>query len=877
MASTSTKHIKEALFQFFHDDGHRIVFWNDPEGEFTDTLKELDLGDVKLIRLDEYAPLEIKILLELQDKTGAYLLYDPNPEPAPEDDWLLDIRLYSRTFYADAASIILNELGLEKASLRLFMGKRKKFFRSRNRLEKLKKWVMPGDQEKELDLKMMAVVARAEQPDHYQVLMSLFSAYCSEGAYSPGEYPKIWEDFKKLELERPFWQMIAENFGYVEENPSLHDLILRLFVTDFANDLNVQVPLGLEHFLITENRFALNVSVFLSQWRNNRRFSIYYSLVAEYVEKELDLNQHLSSIDPEALLDVMTFEAVEKRIIVAIKDRLTGGRAEDFQGIEEIIKKRRDGHWVNANLPGEGDNLYRLTYSALESALHLFELRGKFDQGLGFKSAKDMFKAYTDELFQFDFYYRLFHENAGKVELGGWDVLKALSSSVESCYSGWYLDRLCLTWDGFFHSEGGQGLLATWKIPGVTGQADFFKDFIQGAFSKRGLSRVVVVISDGLRFESAHELLGKIGGNYGFGAELSAMLGVLPSYTALGMAALLPHTTIRFSEGSPGDQLLVDERPCASVEQRSQILAGKKGVAIKADDLLAMNKQEGREFIKPFKVIYVYHNTIDATGDKAASESKTFDAVRSAIGELARISRFLINNLNISLVFITSDHGFIYQDTPPKYLDKSGLESKPKGTVLAKKRFILGRGLGNSEKVWHGTTRITAGTEDNMEFWLPKGINRFHFVGGARYFHGGAALQEVVIPVVTVQKLRGKEREKSQVKRVGVSLIGFPGKIVMNRHRFEFIQTDPVTNRVMPRTLLVSLRDGNELISNEETVTFDSASQSMDKRKRSIKLVLKQGEYDNKKQYFLVLRDAETKVEYERIPVTIDLAFASEF
>jgi len=399
---------------------------------------------------------------------------------------------------------------------------------------------------------------------------------------------------------------------------------------------------------------------------------------------------------------------------------------------------------------------------------------------------------------------------------------------------------------------------------------------VERALKEKGLSRVVVVISDGLRFEAAHELAREIGGKYGFGAELSAMLGVLPSYTALGMAALLPHEVIRFNE-SANDQLLVDERPCISLEQRSQILARKDGVALRAEELLALNKQAGREFIKPFKVIYVYHNTIDATGDKAASESKTFEAVRRAIGELAKIARFVINNLNISRVIITSDHGFIYQDTPPRSFDKSGLDAKPQGAVIAKKRFILGRGLGDLEKVWHGTTRITAGTEDNMEFWLPKGINRFHFVGGARYFHGGATLPEVAVPVVTVHKLRGREREKSHVKKVGVSLIGLPRKIVMNRHRFEFIQTDAVTDRVRPRTLLVSLRDGNELISNEETVTFDSTSESMDERKRSVKLILKQGEYDRKRQYFLVLRDAETNVEYERIPIMIDLAFASEF
>ena len=42
-----------------------------------------------------------------------------------------------------------------------------------------------------------------------------------------------------------------------------------------------------------------------------------------------------------------------------------------------------------------------------------------------------------------------------------------------------------------------------------------------------------------------------------------------------------------------------------------------------------------------------------------------------------------------------------------------------------------------------------------MEFLDSRGVNRFHFVGGARFVHGGAMLQEIVVPVITV-KQKGK-------------------------------------------------------------------------------------------------------------------------
>jgi len=54
---------------------------------------------------------EAKIRMEREDPERRYLVYAPSEEPDYESDWLLDIRLYSRSFRADRASIILDQLG----------------------------------------------------------------------------------------------------------------------------------------------------------------------------------------------------------------------------------------------------------------------------------------------------------------------------------------------------------------------------------------------------------------------------------------------------------------------------------------------------------------------------------------------------------------------------------------------------------------------------------------------------------------------------------------------------------------------------------------------------------------------------------------------
>jgi hypothetical protein len=104
--------IHTALERLFNDEGQRIVFWNDPDREFLMTVPLLELDGVATLRLDEVGALEAKIRLEREEPHGRFLLYAPTEEPDYEDDWLLDIRLYSRSFRADRASIPLQDSGL---------------------------------------------------------------------------------------------------------------------------------------------------------------------------------------------------------------------------------------------------------------------------------------------------------------------------------------------------------------------------------------------------------------------------------------------------------------------------------------------------------------------------------------------------------------------------------------------------------------------------------------------------------------------------------------------------------------------------------------------------------------------------------------------
>ncbi len=542
--------------------------------------------------------------------------------------------------------------------------------------------------------------------------------------------------------------------------------------------------------------------------------------------------------------------------------------------VHGLIARRRDGHWANALLASADQRTRALAacYDALTAAADFFSLKALHASGFSFGNAATAFAQYRDALFRFDQLYRHFHTAADAVEPMGWAVLHELRSSIEGAYSGWFMPQLASAWAKVV--EGEQGLLSRWAVPEVTPQQAFFEREVLPLYGG-GAKRVFVVISDALRFEVAQELVQLTNSKSRFKASLGAMLGVLPSYTALGMAALLPHQTLAYKESANLD-VLADGHLVATLEQRSEHLKRFGGMAIKTEDLMGLGKDKGRELVREHRLIYVYHDRIDMIGDKQASESKTFEAAAQAVQELSQVLGFIINSLNGSTVLVTADHGFIYQESALDEADKSTLGDKPPGTLKAKKRYLIGRGSGKSAKAWAGNTAVTAGTspEGSLDFWVPKGTNRFHFSGGARFVHGSAMPQEVVVPLITV---RESEAEHAKTRYVSFSLLGSVTKVVTSSQRFEFIQNDAVSERVLGRTVVVSLCEGDKPISDVQTLTFDSGSQLLDDRKRSLFLTVSAGAHSSLSGHSLVVRDAVTKVEILRLPIKVDLAFGNDF
>lgn len=865
-----TSQVTKALQKFYQHESSRVVFWNDPDHEFEELLGELSLEGVEIVRLDNESALSIKarILAEPQTK---FLLYSPDECPRPEHDWLLDLRLWGQSFSADRASMLLTELGLASQSLRGHLKERMKFLGSKDRVTRLKRLVQANDDELDLDRKIMSVIVRSEQPDFFSLLIAALAEM------DPGDLdvlPACWDEFDKYGLIESFWALVRQSFDYGSDTDSLNSLVLRLFVSEMAHAINEPLPEALNH-LCFSRRGRANASVCLAHWRDSATRSGSYEQLARSVASVLQLQDQLSALPPDALVDCSTVLEIDRLLVRRIRDEVVSApEGADLESITSLCSKRMDGFWVSvqrADSDAASRTALRSVYQAIGQAVDLFALaKSELPKLEVCTSAEDGFTAYRQCWFQFDQGYRIFCEHAAFAAANDWDVLKQLQQRIEDLYGNGFLARLGLTWSKMIDGA----MLESWCIKDIPNQQSFFDHFVRPVLDQGDDRRVFVIVSDALRYEVAEELGRELNGRYRMEAELEAQLGVLPSYTGLGMASLLPHKTLTYTSDG---KVEVDGKSTAGLAQRGKILASVGGAALKAEDLMKMTKDAGRDFIKPHRVVYIYHDHIDAMGDKPPTESQTFDAVRKTIEELGDVIGRIINSLNGAHIFVTADHGFLFQLRPPDLTDKSEIKTRPAGAVIAKKRYVLGHKLGENKGVFHGNTKATAGVEGDMEFWIPRSNNRFHFVGGARFVHGGAMLQEIVVPVIRVHQTRGASAEKTRVKSVGVSVLGTNFKITTNRHVFNLIQTEAVSQRVKAVTLKVGVFEGSDPVSNVETVTFQNTSRDMNEWKRSVRLTLQSRSFDSKNEYWLILRDAETGVEAGRYDLTIDLAFNNDF
>lgn len=848
------KEIKNVLTQIFSkelDYGKKrhIVFWYDEEGEFAEDIGELNLDNVRVINLTENNSYTIKYEIEKIDKASNFLIYAKMQKPSPRANYLLDILKYSTEFSTDKTTAIMRELGVKDDSLRGVFKKYLKFFNNKERYAAFTAYELENYTEEKVDIAVLSALCKLEICDIEAVIKELFAEELKEN----NKYLEAIEKFGDIEA---FWKLVEKNYGFNLEHKSLEKLMIFFMVTNLSYTLEESLPRTWEQYVSPKKSDCI---VFIDHFMSHSVDSKIYNVLADKFEGKLNIQQHIKEWDIDKYIKCDAFKAFDKAIINKLVDLAINDIGE-YDKYSEIIASRRTTHFFSNFLQ---------EYEAINAALELFKMKKNIGGFIRQHKAQEFIEKYTNEYYIIDKAYRRFYVAFDKLE--DKEILMVLREKVENTYVNWFIDELSVKWGSAIDDE----LKDNWSIPLITEQKDFYNTFIKQHVSKG--ERVFVVISDALRYEAAKEFSDILNVERKGFTEISAILGVIPSYTKLGMASLLPSSKIEIDDRS---EIIVDGINSAGTDNREKILSlySEEAVAIQYKNLAEMTRQEFRKTFNGKKLIYIYHNSIDARGDHAATEREVFNAVDEAFIELKTLVNDLINNVSASNIYITSDHGFIYKRGTITESDKTSKNALD--AAVEKRRFIISDKKEDIEGTICFSMDYILGKDSGKYVTVPRGSNRFKVQGeGANFVHGGTALQEIVVPVIKFKNDRSKNG-KADIKKVEVKLTNISRKITSAITYLEFFQTEKVEDKKIPLRLKIYFADETGArISNENIIIADSKSTKPEDRSYKEKFTLRSITYDKTKKYYLVMEDEEETVEniYDKIPFNIDIAISNDF
>ena len=828
------KRIAQALKKLFVK--HRIVFWYDAKQELRDQFELLELADVEKLELtnNEYG-IKYKILRE-QPKQK-FLLYRNGPQPADLDNWLLDVQLAHGEFRTDQVAIWLSELGLGLEFTEVVQD-HTEFFQAIKRKEALKKLLKVDDTMGQIRLKMLAVCSASEAR-----IDTILESLLQELADTRDEKIRLID---RCNLSDFLWEQLNRHFGYQSQEASIRDFVIELFKSCYAMGTDGNVNL------------TGDALVFLKRWKDSRQFEDCFETLSAECAEVLGIKEDLYKRDFRELLELDYFQLIDQKIISDLVREVLA-RTVSPGDVAIWVRQRRQGHWYRK---------YQHLYEAIDYAAQFTHVLG--ESNLNMTSLTEGVQNYSRSWYQLDQLYRKFIYHVGisaQVSL-----MADLAKKIENLYTNNYLLKLGDTFQGFVDTS------TTWEALPILSQRQFFDYWVKPFLSKN--NKVCVIISDAMRYEVGHELLSLIRQEDRYSAELDPILAMLPSYTQLGMAALLPNRSLTFVDDNSGT-VLVDGQKSQGTANRNKILKtalNGRGEAISSEKLMQLNRDESRELLKNNDVIYIYHNHIDHIGDQMHSEGQTFEATEKALVDVIKLIKKL-TAANANNILVTADHGFIYQHQTLDESDFSSVEVKGDTILSRGRRFALGKGLIDSSSL-HKFSAKQLGLEGEMEVQIPKSINRLRLQGsGSRFVHGGASLQEVVIPVLKINKKR-----QSDISFVEVDILrGASSVITSGQLAVTLYQAEPVTDKIQARTLRAGIyTEAGELISDSHELTFDLHSDNVRERELIVRFVLtNKADEVNGQEVILRLEEKHAGTshykEYKSIRYIMRRSFTSDF
>jgi uncharacterized protein (TIGR02687 family) len=798
--------------QFDSNPDLRILFFFDCNSEYLLDIDVLEFEDIIIINAarDHFA-LKVKLENELKDKKVLLYFQQSSPNETEKKNFiLLDLLFANKELLLDDVADFMNEYNLLKPQRSIV----RKFIKDL----KLKK-----------NQKVISSILNQHDFTEQSVIKGIISSYLGFSTIVNTSkclaklfilsLPKYNNDFIKFvnRIKNDETKSILFNwfYEYLEFSTSnLTQDVLISSICKFKYNILVQNFKRLKEtdqyskLKINDNRVIQQLNSLLVEWQNDAQLNIQLNEVLSESGKNI---QETKIIEWYGVDADFSFYTTDLKFFI-IKESINSIQSHPKRVISSIS--------LLSGNPNEKPVLIALM-RFLQYAANFFAQLNQTSNFI-FDRPEDYINKYAKEYSNIDFYYRkavVALEELNKLTLPDHINLSDVINDLHSRYES-YLISLnrewmeCMKHFNFNFNE----------IP-IPKQYDFYQDNV-----KESEQKVAVIISDALRYEVAAELLNELMKDTHGSAEISYCLSGLPSNTKWGMANLLSDKELILENNS----LTIGSISTEGLENRNTILRmnSEDSIAVQYDKIIRLEREDIRETFKN-QIVFIYHNSIDAVGDVRKTEMKTFKAVNETITELADLTKKIHSSYNVSRVLITSDHGFLFNY---RQLSDSTMQDIPQGDhLVAHNRFIITNQKENQKDSYTFPLSNCSKVQSELMLSVPKSVNRYKRQGsGIHFVHGGASLQEVVLPVIESNR---KRKEISQ--KVSAKVLNDQLKIVSGAIKINILQVQPVSNDFKSRIIIAGIYNStNQIISNEVELILNSVSDSPVERKQEFILNL---------------------------------------
>lgn len=303
---------------------------------------------------------------------------------------------------------------------------------------------------------------------------------------------------------------------------------------------------------------------------------------------------------------------------------------------------------------------------------------------------------------------------------------------------------------------------AGWSVAGSLHQTRIWSEVVASKPKP-----VVYFLVDAMRFEMGVELAERLPRS--FEVSTRAALAALPSITPVGMAALQPGASSAFGvtehDGKLGADVDGSFMPDLVGRKRHAAARVPKVLDLTLEELLSFQPAKLSKRIGDAPVVIVRSQEIDLAGE-TGFQFQARQLMDLVVSHIAR-GLGLLARAGIEHAVVTADHGHLFFATDR---DDSMRIDPPGGhTVELHRRCWIGRG-GSTPP---GCIRVAAsslGYASDLDFVFPSSTGVFRAGGDLAYYHGGASIQELAIPVLSIRMPRSSDgrgiREACEVSGV---------------------------------------------------------------------------------------------------------------